>query len=91
MTAPKRATGKVASKRASAPLTSAEKDFQWIAREYGDLRKAYSGQYVIVWRQRVRAHGKALKSATAAAKKERVPLDEALVEFIPAVGQTLVL
>lgn len=66
-----------------------------MAKNYSELRKKYPGRFVVVLRRRVVADaptvGKATAAARKAARKEHVPVDEALIEYVPMPGQAFAL
>lgn len=71
-------------------LKRANQNLRWLADHYPDVEKRHAGRFVVVWRSNVVATGKTLKSATAAARRKAVPVDDALIQYVPAKGETFV-
>lgn len=68
----------------------ANRNLDWFADNYDRIRKQHAGRVVVVWKDRVAATGKTITGAREAAAKNDVPVDQALIEYIPAKGETLV-
>jgi hypothetical protein len=71
-------------------FTRANRDLAWLADHYADVRKRHAGRFVVVWNAGIVATGKTLESATHAARRKDVPVDDALLQYVPSKGETFV-
>jgi hypothetical protein len=65
----------------------ARRNLAWLHQNYGSVQRRAAGRYVVVWRQRLMAHHRTLAGARQRAAAKACPLDEALIQYIPAKGE----
>lgn len=68
----------------------ANQNLRWFADHYPEVKRAHAGRFVVVWRADVVASGKTLKSATTAARRKDIPVEDALLQYVPSKGETFV-